>query len=168
MEYKVKTSDGREITLEPAADGTFRADGKALAPDIKVMGKGVMSIILGNRSYVAEVLRSDPETKNFTVRVNSNTYTLQVTDTFDKLLHDLGMDAAASSKAADLKAPMPGLVVDVAITEGMEVRKGDKLIVLEAMKMENILKAAADGKVKKVNVTKGNTVEKNAVLIQFQ
>jgi acetyl/propionyl-CoA carboxylase alpha subunit len=123
---------------------------------------------LENRSYVAEVLRAEHETKTFTIRVNNNNYELQLSDKYDMLLHDLGMDASASAKAADLKAPMPGLVIDVAVTEGMEVKKGDKLIVLEAMKMENILKAAADGKVKKVSVSKGNTVEKNAILIQFQ
>ena len=77
------------------------------------------------------------------------------------------MDALHAKKAADLKAPMPGLVVEVSVSEGQEIKKGDKLVVLEAMKMENILKSPADGVVKKVNVKKGNTVEKNEVLILF-
>ena len=168
MEYKVKTSDGREIAVTPSRDGSYNVDGNKVIPDIRVLGPGMLSIILDHKSYVAEVTKAEFETKTFDIRVNSNTYQLSVSDKFDRLLHDLGMDASASAKAADLKAPMPGLVVDVAVTEGMEVKKGDKLIVLEAMKMENILKAAADGKVKKVSVSKGNTVEKNAILIQFQ
>ena len=168
MEYKVNINGSREVLIDPDKHGGFIIDGKPGNPDIKVIGPGVFSILLNNRSFVAEVLKADRSAKTFTIRVNSNTYMLQVTDKYDRLLHDLGMDAASSSKATDLKAPMPGLVVDVSISEGMDVRKGDKLIVLEAMKMENILKAAADGKVKKINVVKGNTVEKNAVLIQFQ
>ena len=77
------------------------------------------------------------------------------------------MDLLTSNKASDLKAPMPGLVVDVTVSPGDQVKKGDKLLVLEAMKMENILKAPADATVKGVNISKGKTVEKNEVLIQF-
>jgi acetyl/propionyl-CoA carboxylase alpha subunit len=62
---------------------------------------------------------------------------------------------------------MPGLVVEVAVTEGQQVMKGDKLVVLEAMKMENILKASADAVVKKVSAVKGKTVEKNEILVLF-
>ena len=57
--------------------------------------------------------------------------------------------------------------MEVSVTEGQELKKGDKVLVLEAMKMENILKAPDDAVVKKVHVAKGNTVEKNAVLITF-
>jgi acetyl/propionyl-CoA carboxylase alpha subunit len=168
MEFKAVINGKRELTVVPGKKGEFVIDGKTVTPDIRVTGPGIFSIINNNRSYVAEVLRSDPAEKTFVIRVNGNTYSLRVTDAFDKLLHDLGMDNGAARKVTELKAPMPGLVVDVSITEGMDVRKGDKLIVLEAMKMENILKAAADGVVKKINVVKGNTVEKNAILIQFQ
>jgi acetyl/propionyl-CoA carboxylase alpha subunit len=168
MEFKAIVNGKRELTVAPGKKGGFVIDGVAVTPDIRVTGPGIFSILINNRSYVAEVLRSDPAEKTFVIRVNSNTYSLHVTDAFDKLLHDLGMDSSAAKKVTDLKAPMPGLVVDVSITEGMDVRKGDRLIVLEAMKMENILKAAADGVVKKINVVKGNTVEKNAILVQFQ
>ena len=77
------------------------------------------------------------------------------------------MDSLQSKKISDLKAPMPGLVVEVAVVDGQEVSKGDRLVVLEAMKMENILKAPADAIIKKVNVKKGSTVEKNEMLILF-
>jgi biotin carboxyl carrier protein len=62
---------------------------------------------------------------------------------------------------------MPGLIVDVGVEVGQDVKKGDKLLVLNAMKMENIIKAPADGKVRQVLVNNGQNVEKNQVLIQF-
>jgi biotin carboxyl carrier protein len=67
----------------------------------------------------------------------------------------------------DLKAPMPGLVVDIPVKEGDTVSKGDTLVILEAMKMENALKAVADATVKKIAVTKGQAVDKNTLLIQL-
>ena len=62
---------------------------------------------------------------------------------------------------------MPGMVLNILVTEGQDIKKGDPLIVLEAMKMENVLKSPTDGIVKKINVNKGIAVEKNQVLIQF-
>ncbi|HEX5001161.1 MAG TPA: biotin/lipoyl-containing protein [Bacteroidia bacterium] len=168
MEYQVTVNEKRVIQLTPSENGGFVSGPDTFQPDIRVTGPGEFSVILNNRSYVAEIISTDLTQKSFKVRVNGNEYVLKIADKYDKLLQELGMDASASRKAGDLKAPMPGLVVDVAIEEGMDVRKGDKLIVLEAMKMENILKAAADGRVKKINVIKGNTVEKNTVLVQFQ
>jgi len=68
----------------------------------------------------------------------------------------------------DLKAPMPGLVLDVLVKEGQQIKKGENLLVLEAMKMENNLKALSDAVVKKVNVGKGARVEKNEILIELE
>ncbi len=92
---------------------------------------------------------------------------VQLRDQYDDRLQALGMDASAGKKTGDLKAPMPGLVIDVAVSEGQQVKKGDTLVVLEAMKMENTLKAPGDAVVKKIHIEKGVTVEKNQVLIQL-
>jgi len=165
--YKITINDDNIITSEPGADGAYILDGKKVQPDIIEIRNGVFHVILDNRSYNAEVIRHDAEEKTFYIRVNNNTYKIAMKDRYDELLHALGMDAVNASKAADLKAPMPGLVVEVAVKEGQEVMKGDKLVVLEAMKMENILKASADAIVKKVVAVKGKTVEKNEILIVF-
>ncbi|MCE3258805.1 MAG: acetyl-CoA carboxylase biotin carboxyl carrier protein subunit, partial [Bacteroidetes bacterium] len=98
---------------------------------------------------------------------NSVKFNLQLKDKYDELLHTLGLDNLATKKVSEIKAPMPGMVLNVLVGEGTAVKKGDALIILEAMKMENILKSPADGIVKKVIATKGNAVEKNQVLIQF-
>ena len=89
-------------------------------------------------------------------------------DQFDELLKNLGLDKLVSGVAKDLKAPMPGLVLDVLVKPGDSVKKGDSILVLEAMKMENNIKAAADAVIKKIAVRKGNAVEKNQVLVLFE
>ena len=68
----------------------------------------------------------------------------------------------------DIKAPMPGLILEVNVEEGAEVQEGDYLLVLEAMKMENTLTAPRDGVVKSVSIKKGETVEKNQLLIEME
>ncbi len=149
-------------------DGHWNLDGRTITPDIESIGKNKKHILLGQRSLTTELISFDKESKEFRIRVGDKETSFTVSDKYDQLLHELGMDEAMSKKADDMKAPMPGLVVDVNVNAGDEVKKGDKVLVLEAMKMENILKAAADGVVKKVHVEKQHKVEKNQVLIEFQ
>jgi biotin carboxyl carrier protein len=78
------------------------------------------------------------------------------------------MDKLAAGKVNNLKAPMPGLVLRMNVKVGDTVKKGDALLVLEAMKMENVIKAAGDGVVKKITATEKTAVEKGAVLIEFE
>lgn len=93
---------------------------------------------------------------------------MELKDKYDELLQQLGMDKMLSAKVNDLKAPMPGLVLDVLVKEGQQIKKGENLLVLEAMKMENNLKAVSDAVVKKVKVGKGARVEKNEILIELE
>ncbi len=62
---------------------------------------------------------------------------------------------------------MPGLLLDIKVQEGQEVQKGEILLILEAMKMENVIKAPTDARIKHIKVQKGQTVEKNQLLIEF-
>lgn len=165
--YKLTINDDRIISAEPVKDGAYVLDGKTISPDVVSIKDGLFHVISGNKSYNAEIVKHDADEKTFHIKVNNNIYKVQVKDKFDVLLKELGLDVSNSKKVTDLKAPMPGLVVEVVVAEGQEVKMGDKLVVLEAMKMENILKAPGDVVIKKVNVTKGNTVEKNEVLIIF-
>jgi len=165
--YKIKINDQSELTLETGKDGSYSINKETVHPDILEVKPGIFSVIMNNQSHNAEVIRRDDKEKVFHIRVNGNVYKVQARDRYDELLHELGLDNLKSKKAANLKAPMPGLVVEVAVKEGDEVKQGDRLVVLEAMKMENILKAPADAVIKKINVSKGNAVEKNEVLIVF-
>lgn len=156
-----------QIELEKAGSYSARLNGNPVQLDLVQDKDGRMHVLRDNRSYSVEVLNMDKLAKTVTLKINGNRYDVQLTDKFDALLKSLGMDAVTSAKLNELKAPMPGLVLDIVITEGQAVQKGDALVVLEAMKMENILKSPGSGVVKKIMVKKGTPVEKNQVLIQF-
>lgn len=165
--YRSTVNNQHEYEVVPGNNGQTTVNGQVLSPDMVEIRQGLFHIILNGVSTEAEVVSADYTEKVFHIRVNGNTYKVQVADRYDALLREMGMDMAKSRKVSEMKAPMPGLVSEVAVTEGQALKKGDKVLVLEAMKMENILKAPDDAVVKKVHVVKGNTVEKNAVLITF-
>lgn len=164
---KVNVNNKKEhaVVLENNTSGTI--DGKEFSWDVIEVKSGSFHVIKNNKSYSVEVIKADHAEKSFLVSVNGNKYQLNVKDKFDELLKSLGMDNLAASKVNEIKAPMPGLVLDIRVAEGDEVKKGDPILVLEAMKMENILKSPTDGTIKKINVKKGVAVEKNQVLINF-
>ena len=124
-------------------------------------------IIINNTSYNILVMKVNSEEKTLVVKINSVKFNLKLKDKYDELLQSLGMDSLSAKKISNVKAPMPGMVVSVLVAEGAEIKKGDALIVLEAMKMENILKSPSDGVVKKIIAAKGKSVEKNEILIQL-
>lgn len=125
-------------------------------------------IIKDNQSYQVEVLKADYQTKTFTLQINGHRHTVQAEDKLDQLLKRLGMDNANQNKVNDIKAPMPGLILNIHANEGDEVKKGDILMILEAMKMENALKSPVDGKIKAIKVKQGENVEKNQLLLVFE
>ena len=133
--------------------------------DIAASSDTKLHLLNGFRSYNIEVVELNTAEKTATLTVNGRTYTVQAEDDLDRLLKQLGMSGAGSAKVNTIKAPMPGLVLEVLITDGQQIKKGDSMVILEAMKMENILKAAADAVVKCVHVNKGARVEKNELLI---
>lgn len=119
-------------------------------------------------TYNVEIAQLDMDNKTVVLRINGRKYKTAISDQFDQLLKDLGLEGLTEKKITDLRSPMPGLVVDILVEEGQEVKKGDAVAVLEAMKMENILKSPVDVVIKSVNVNKGVAVEKNQVLITFE
>ena len=142
-------------------------DGNEKEFDIIQIKEGVFHIIKDQKSYSADLIKINFEEKTFIIRVNGNKYTVQLKDKYDQLLEQMGMTNVASKKAKEVKAPMPGLVIDIKVKEGDEVKEGDSLVVLQAMKMENILKSPTNGIIKKINIKKDIAVEKNQVLILF-
>lgn len=155
------------IELNDAGNGGKINDAEVKL-DLLDSGNNRYHVLRNHKSYEVEILNADPEAKKMTVKVNGRDYEVVLTDRYDDLLKSLGMDKAMGAKVNEMKAPMPGLVLDVRVSEGQAVSKGDALIVLEAMKMENILKSPADVIVKKIIAKKGNAVEKNEVLVTFE
>ena len=168
--YTVKVNGNSEFKTELHQQNGILSgilNGLEFSADIIKIREGVYHLVKDNLSYNLEIVKHLPEEKQLVVKVNNTTYVLNIKDKYDDLLHSLGLDSLASKKVNDIKAPMPGMVLNILVTEGQDIKKGDPLIVLEAMKMENVLKSPTDGIVKKINVNKGIAVEKNQVLIQF-
>jgi biotin carboxyl carrier protein len=158
--------NGRKIEVVPDASGLI-ADGDPLEWDIVKLSEGQYHILYKKKSYRAEVVKADRATKTFTLKINNRVFTTELKDKFDLLLEKMGMNASASAKINSIKAPMPGLIIDLRIQSGDSVMVGDQLLILEAMKMENIIKSPGEGVVKNVKVKKGDSVEKGQVLIEF-
>lgn len=158
-----------KIEFEKSGEYNGSIDGKEFSCDVisTSTDQRRFHVLRENKSYEVEIVKADPAAKTVTVKVNGRNYPLEIKDKYDELLHSLGMDKIGSVKVNELKAPMPGLVLDIIVSEGQTIKKGDPVVVLEAMKMENILKSPADVTVKKIAVKKGTAVEKNQVLIQF-
>ena len=163
--YKAQLGS-QAFEIEISEDG-FIVDGKPVRWDLSKVQDGYFHILLDNRSYRAEVVERDAAGKNFVIKVNGRTYPLVLKDKFDLLLEKMGMNANAGAKVNNVRAPMPGLIIDLKVKDGDVVKPGDTLLILEAMKMENIIKAPGDATVKSVKVAMGQGVEKNQVLIEF-
>lgn len=153
-------------SVEKSKDQTL-VNQNLLEWDIKWIDEKTVHLIKGNQSIDAELLGLDFETKTIQIRLGYKTATLQLKDRFDLLLDRMGMNSAGTGNVKDIKAPMPGLILDLKVKPGDQVKKGDVVLILEAMKMENIIKAPGDGTVKDVKVSLKQSVEKNQVLIQF-
>jgi biotin carboxyl carrier protein len=163
---KAKLSPNKSFDIKLEADEIILNDEK-FNWDIREINEKSFHILRNNKSYRAELVTFDPDTKLFQIKINGQKHQIEIKDRYDLLLEKMGMSSLASTKLNDIKAPMPGLILDIKITEGSEVKKGDAIMILEAMKMENILKSPGEGIVKSIKVKKGDSVEKNQVLIQF-
>lgn len=136
--------------------------------DLIAINEQTFHIIYMNRSYEATVLETDYATKTVQLQVGLNTYTVALKNKFDLLAEQLGFANISNQKLNNIKAPMPGLVLDLMVKEGDKVVKGDSILILEAMKMENVIKAEGEAIVKNIIVNKGDAVEKNQVLVEFE
>jgi biotin carboxyl carrier protein len=143
-------------------------EGQELLLDIQKVDESYYHVLYNNKSFKVELIEFNGAEKTLQFRVNSNKYSVKLTDQYDQLLHKLGLDKALTQKISDLKAPMPGLVLKVLVKEGDQVIKGDTLIILEAMKMENIIKSPINGTVKNIRIKEGDKLEKNQVMIVFE
>jgi biotin carboxyl carrier protein len=161
---KVNQENSFEISQE---NNKWIVDGQEVTLDISQTGNLSFHVIKEHKSFQVDVIRHNSAEKTATLKVNGTKYEVKLEDRFDALLKSLGMDNLSKKKVNQVKAPMPGLVVKIAVEEGAEVKQGDALLVLEAMKMENILKSPTDGVVKKIVVKQGMPVEKNQILIEF-
>lgn len=150
-----------------SSDDELIINGDSIKWDIAQVSAGHFHILINNKSYRAEIVKTDLTTKSFLLKINGRIHSVELKDKFDLLLEQMGMKNVAGRKINNIKAPMPGLIIDLKVKDGDKVMPGDALLILEAMKMENLIKASAESIVKSVKVKKGDSVEKNQVLIEF-
>ncbi|RLD62825.1 MAG: acetyl-CoA carboxylase biotin carboxyl carrier protein subunit [Bacteroidetes bacterium] len=160
----------KEYTVKFKQNGLLKGQVEGQDFELDIIRKDEVSyhLIKDNKSYNIEIVEVDKEEKIVNLKINGVPYLGKAFSEMDLLLKEMGMDNLSTKKLKELKAPMPGLVLDIQVNEGDEVNEGDKLVVLEAMKMENNLKAESGGRVKSINCSKGQAVEKNEVLIVFE
>jgi len=124
-------------------------------------------VLQDGKAYQAEVETANFNDKTMTIKVNGNKYKINIEDSYDQLVKKMGLSTTGSQKMTNVKAPMPGLVLDILVESDQAVSKGDALLILEAMKMENVLKAEGDGVVKSIEVEKGTAVDKGQIIIEM-
>jgi biotin carboxyl carrier protein len=145
----------------------FRLGDRTVQADVVQVNPECLSILAGGEQYAVHFLESEGRT---VVCVRGEVYDFAVLDEREKAMLELGAGGAApdAATAGLVRSRIPGKVVSVAVAVGSVVAAGDKLLILEAMKMENELRAAAPGRVMRVLVGPGDTVESGALLLELE
>ena len=120
------------------------------------------------KKFKCKILKHNYEDQSYVVKVNGNISTIRIIKPAEKTAEKIGINKNTGLNVNTLKAPMPGLILEILVTKSVTVKKGDPIIILEAMKMENILTSPIDGVIKNIEVKPQQTVEKNNVLIRFE
>ena len=164
VEAKVNERNPVQVSVD---HGEFMLDGKSVAAEVERIGPDSFQIRSSGQNHRVHVVRIEADTQTVFLKVNGKRAQVKLTSEIDKMLQRLGINVGAGAKASNLKAPMPGMIHSVLVEAGQKVAKGDPLLILEAMKMENVLKSPVDAVIGKVHVQKATNVDKGALLITF-
>jgi biotin carboxyl carrier protein len=164
MKY-ITTIDDRQFTVEVIDEKHVSVDGKIYEIDFEsVAGQPVYSLIVDGRSHESYIYPGDD---NWQVLMRGRLYPVQVEDEREKRLRAAAGGGVAETGEFHLRAPMPGLVVAVPVTEGQAVKRGQVILILESMKMQNELKSPRDGTIGRIRVRAGETVEQKQTLLSM-
>lgn len=162
----IKVNDNATYQIELKGEGLM-VNGCEVKPDVVQLNENTIHLLYHNKSYTIERVWVDESGKQMTLKINGIKHQVQINDELDELLHQMGLDKAGGQKVNHIKAPMPGLVLRIMVSEGQKVQKGDALLVLEAMKMENVIKSPGAFTIKKIAVSEKTAVDKNQLLVEF-
>jgi biotin carboxyl carrier protein len=149
-------------------DDHWQLNGRNIEADIQWQANGQASILINHKNYNIQVEKIDKDNKELILKINNHRYNLTIKEDIDILLDKMGINLSAMQKAAPLKAPMPGMILKVLVEPGQQVNKGDALLILEAMKMENVLKATGPAIIKSIKAVEKTAVEKGVILIEME
>ncbi len=136
--------------------------------DAVTVGNEKFHVLKNSVPYKAEVVSADFLSKKYTIKVNNNTYEVAISNPLDLLIKSMGIERGRTKVVNAIKAPMPGLILEISVSVGQEVKENDTLLILEAMKMENSFLSPRDGIIKSIAVVIGNAVDKGQLLIEFE
>ena len=157
--YKVNVNDTFHFDLEKESVSQL---------DAVRMETNKFHILHENTPYQAEIVTSDFLQKSYTVKVNNNMYTVAISNPLDILIKEMGFETGLTKQVNFIKAPMPGLILEISVVVGQTVKENDNLIILGAMKMENSFLSPRDGVIKTISVVMGDAVDKGQLLIEFE
>lgn len=164
MKY-ITNVEGKQFLIEIIDDKHVSVDGKVYEVDFEsVSGQPVYSLIVDGRSHESYIYQGE---ENWQVLLRGRLYPVTVEDEREKRLRAAAGGGVAETGEFHLRAPMPGLVVAVPVTEGQEIKKGQVILILESMKMQNELKAPRDGTIGRIRVKAGETVEQRQTLLSM-
>ena len=155
MANRVWKIDGEDIT---GAEGAV----------LKWEGNGFFTLSFNGNTFSGEVLEENIESNFLKLKLNHRVFEIRKKGELDDLISAMGLDIPKVKKLKELQAPMPGRIVNIAVSVGQELNVGDDILSLEAMKMENVIKSQTDATVKSVRIEKGVAVEKSQVLVEFE
>jgi len=162
MKY-VATLNDKTFTIEINHENRILFEGVERAVDFRLIDQQhVYSLLLDTASYEALVEEREGE---YWVFLRGYLFAVRVEDERERRLREASGERHGPAGEVAVKAPMPGLIVAVPVQEGQPVRKGEKLVLLESMKMQNELRAPRDGTVKSIRVKPGQSVEQNQILV---
>ena len=161
--------DGSETinNIEITSDTTALFNGEEVSYDHKFLSQNVILIRINDKNFIMTISYND-EDMTAEINLDSKIYTLTCKSELDLIKEKLSLGKGGGKLKKDIKSPMPGIIKAINVAAGQEVKKGDILLVLEAMKMENEIKATSDCIVKKICVEAMNSVEKNELLIELE
>ncbi|WP_067033193.1 acetyl-CoA carboxylase biotin carboxyl carrier protein subunit [Allomuricauda sp. CP2A] len=157
--YTVKVDGNFDFPLSTDAISTL---------DVIKSGKDSFHVLKEGTSYLVQIVSSDFNKGLYTISINGNEHEVSIQTPLDELIQKMGFATNGAKNIDSISAPMPGLILDISVEEGQEVKEDEQLLVLEAMKMENIITSPRNGVIKKITVNQGDAVDKKQLLIEFQ
>ena len=146
---------------------TYAVNGHVVPAKVNKLAERLYEIIYNDRNYRVLIHDVNPDESTVTLTVNGKKTTVKLRSRLARLLEEMGLGDALVVKIDSVKAPMPGLVRGIKVKVGDTVSTGDPLLILEAMKMENVIKSPGDGTISAISVEEGASVEKNEVMLRF-
>jgi biotin carboxyl carrier protein len=162
-EAKVNEDVSLEITAE---NGHFLVNGQAPA-ELRATGPHSFQVVQGGRNFRVHVVSVDAAAQTVVLKVNGKRAEVKLSSEIDRMLQRLGITVKSNAKVSDVRAPMPGQILSILVQVGQQVQKGEPLLILVAMKMENVIKAPTDGTVTKIFVHAGDNVQKGELLVSI-